>query len=499
MGRLNTLTAFAQKSEHVIEQIFLTGLSREGLSDLLAVRPVHRFSGIFFCMGLRIKKEVLMVITGKKRWFVLIVVSVMAGVMVYVPFLRYSYYDQMVLLFSEYKSVAPAANVNEFIGDFSFWFGLICTVGYPIGGILVDKYGEKWLLIIGAIMMGACSFWFGLVPGRASIILIHALYGIGTSFFIWNAYLKTVRKMGTASEQGSMFSSSEFVRAIVGMLLGFLGVALLNRAIMPGHTTDLAVLGEQWRNMLFFNGALFIVLALIVFFVIPNNIIGAEDAGLEASGNAAPTQEQLSFASVVRVLKMPGTWLLSLLIFFCFSFTSAANGYLGSYTVNVLGISQTQASTFAVIRNYIIAGIATLAIGFIADKIGSKVKTLGYYLAVATVLTVAVLLTQNAASLCVGISFVFAIIYTGMRGIYFATLGEVGIPLSLTGVATGVISLICYLPDVYFAKLAGIWLDTYGNQGYNMIWYWVIGCGILGILVAFLTVRYAKRLQSEQG
>ncbi|MFR1113443.1 MAG: MFS transporter [Blautia sp.] len=438
-----------------------------------------------------------MVITGKKRWFVLVVVSLMAGVMVYVPFLRYSYYDQMVLLFSQYKPVASAANVNEFIGDFSFWFGLVCTAGYPIGGVLVDKFGEKWLLIIGSVMMGICSFWFGLVPGRFSIIVIHILYGVGTSFFIWNAYLKTTRKMGTAAEQGAMFSTSEFVRAIIGMILGFLGVGLLNRAIMPGNATDLEVLGTQWKNMLFFNGALFLALALIVFLVIPNRMIGAEEAELAVDGEGTLTQEKLSLGSVLKVLKMPGTWLLSLLIFFCFSFTSAANGYLGYYSVNVLGISQTQASTFAVVRNYIIAGVSTLAIGFIADKIGSKIKTLGYYLAVATILTVAVLFTKNAMVLCVGVTFVFAIVYTGMRGIYFATLGEVGIPLSLTGVATGVISLICYLPDVYFAKLAGIWLDRYGNFGYDLIWYWVIGCGVLGILVAVLSVRYAKKLKAE--
>lgn len=440
-----------------------------------------------------------MVITGKKRWFILTVISLMAGVMVYVPFLRYSYYDQMVMLFSEYKSVASAANVNEFIGDFSFWFGLICTIGYPIGGILVDKFGEKWLLIIGAVMMGACSFWYGLVPNGTAIIIIHVLYGIGTSFFIWNAYLKTTRKLGNSSEQGMMFSSSEFIRAIIGMLLGFLGVALLNRAIMPGNTVDLETLGAQWRNMLFFNGILFFVLAVIVLVVLPSKVIGAEDAEAAAAGRAGEMiQEKLSLSSVIKVLKMPGTWMLSLLIFFCFSFTSAANGYLGSYTVNVLGISQTQASSFAVVRNYIIAGLATLAIGFIADKIGSKVKTLGYYLAIATVLTVAVLFTKNTMMLCVGVSFVFAAVYTGMRGIYFATLSEVGIPLSLTGVATGVISLICYLPDVYFAKLAGIWLDKYGNFGYDLIWYWVIGCGVLGIAVAVITVRYSQKLKKAQ-
>lgn len=438
-----------------------------------------------------------MVVTGKKRWVILVLVSLLAGVMVYVPFLRYSYYDQMVMLFSQYKPVAEASRVNEFIGDFSFWFGLICTVGYPIGGVLVDKFGEKWLLIIGAVMMGACSFWFGMVPDKMAIIIIHALYGVGTSFFIWNAYLKTCRKMGKGSEQGMMFSSSEFVRAIMGMLLGFLGVALLNRAIMPGNETNLEVLGAQWRNMLWFNGALFMVLAILVFILLPAKVIGAEDAELAASGKEAPVQESLSVASVIKVLKMPGTWLLSLLIFFCFSFTSAANGYLGSYTVNVLGISQTQASSFAVVRNYIIAGVATLAIGFIADKIGSKVKTLGYYLLIATVLTVAVIVTKNAAMLCVVVSFVFAAVYTGMRGIYFATLGEVGIPLMLSGVATGVISLICYLPDVYFAKLAGIWLDKYGNFGYDLIWYWCIGCGILGIITALITVKYSNKLKAE--
>lgn len=439
-----------------------------------------------------------MAVKGKKRWFLLVIISLTAGVMVYVPFLRYSYYDQMVMLFSQYKPVADAANVNEFIGDFSFWFGLICTVGYPIGGILVDKFGEKWLLIIGSVMMGVCSFWYGLVPDKMSIIIIHVFYGIGTSFFIWNAYLKTTRKLGNSSEQGKMFSTSEFIRAIIGMILGFLGVALLNRAIMPGNEADLAVLGEQWRNMLFFNGTLFMILAAIIGFFLPNNLMGAEDAEAAAEGRKLEDiQEKLSLSSVIKVLKMPGTWLLSLLIFFCFSFTSAANGYLGSYTVNVLGISQTQASNFAVIRNYIIAGLATLAIGFIADRIGSKVKTLGYYLAIATILTAGVLLTKNAAMLCVGVSFVFAAVYTGMRGIYFATLSEVGIPLSLTGVATGVISLICYLPDVYFAKLAGIWLDSYGKAGYDLIWYWVIGCGILGIAVAFVTVRYSKKLKNR--
>ncbi|BFL48901.1 hypothetical protein [Lactonifactor longoviformis] len=40
----------------------------------------------------------------------------------------------MVLLFSEYKQIAKPSNVNEFIGDCTLVLGVVCTVGYPIGG-----------------------------------------------------------------------------------------------------------------------------------------------------------------------------------------------------------------------------------------------------------------------------------------------------------------------------------------------------------------------------
>ena len=430
-----------------------------------------------------------MKITGIKRWFIVVLCALMAGIMVYVPFLRYSYYDQMCILFTQYKAVVPADSVNRFIGDFGMAFGIVSMLGYPLGGIFADRFQEKWLLIAGGVLMGVCSFWFGLVPGKIEIIIIHLLYGVGTSFMIWSAYLKLTRKMGNAEEQGRMFSTSEFVRGVFGMLIGFAGVAFLGKAMISGEM-DPQALGRCWRNLLFVSGALFILFSVLVFIFVPTNVIGAEETGNQP-------QEGFSIKNIVKVLKMPGTWMLSALIFCCFSFTSAGNGYLGAYTVNVLGVSQTTASTFAIIRNYIIAAVMTFAIGFVSDKIGSKAKTLGIYLAVASVLCVALIFTKSSFILCIAVSFAFAIVYTGMRGIYFATLNEVGIPLAMNGIATGIISMLCYLPDVYFAKLAGTWLDKFGNKGYDYIWFWAIGCGILGIIVAFITWRYSVKLQKQ--
>lgn len=430
-------------------------------------------------------------VTGSKRWVVLVLVSLVSGLMVFVPFLRYSYYDQMVIVFTQSFNAVDAGYVNEFIGDMGMGMGLVSMVGYLFGGVLADKFSERNLMFLGCAVMALASVWYAFVPGQLFLILIHVLYGVGT-VLIWSAYLKTARKMGTADEQGRMFSISEFIRAILGTAIGFFGSWILGMAIIGG-STDPAVLGSQWQIMLFVNAGLFIVLGILILVIVPGKIIGNEVAeGDEGKG------ETFSLSFVKEVVKLPGTWLLAALVFFCFSFTSAGAGYLGAFTTDVLGVDPTTASNFAVIRNYIIAGLATLAIGFVADKIGSKAKTLGIYLVLSTVAVVLLILTKNSFFVCVIVTFVFAIIYTGMRGIYFATLSEVGIPLKLTGCATGIISVIGYLPDVYFAKMAGGWIDAFGTTGYDIVWIWAIVCGVLGIVTAFITVRYSKKLAARK-
>ena len=63
---------------------------------------------------------------------------------------------------------------------------------------------------------------------------------------IWSAHLKLTRKMGNAHEQGRMFSTSELVRGIFGMLIGFVGVGFLGKATLSSGEMDLT---GSWRML----------------------------------------------------------------------------------------------------------------------------------------------------------------------------------------------------------------------------------------------------------
>ena len=431
-----------------------------------------------------------MKISGLKRWILLIMVSIFSGTMVVTPYLRFNYYDQLVVLFTQFRPISDPGAVNEYIGTLAMVFGSINMIMYIIGGLMVDKYGEKLMLLLGGLLMATGSVLFGMVMNRASLMIGFICFGFGTGT-LFCGYLKLVRKLGTAAEQGRMYSTSECVRGVIGTCLGLVGVSILNQAILPNGTLEPQLIGEKWRIMLFLHAGIYILCTVVCFIMIPRNVIGAEE-------NEEDTAEPFTLRGALTVLKMPGTWLASMVLFFGYSITACASGYLGAYTSNVVGATASQAATFAIIRNYFLAAISTLVIGYVALKLKSASKTIGLYSLISCVLIVIMLVTEASYTICIAVTFVFAFAYTGMRGLYFAVPSETKIPIQLAGITMGVMSFIGYLPDVFFAKLAGRWLDKYGLQGYHLIWYWAIGCAILGTIVCLMTYAYAKKLDKAK-
>lgn len=79
-------------------------------------------------------------------------------------------------------------------------------------------------------------------------------------------------------------------------------------------------------------------------------------------------------------------------------------------------------------------------------------------------------------------------------------MDQAGIPIGMTGMATGIISFIAFLPDVFYGPILGKWLDdakAAGDiaAGFNQIFILLIVCGVLGILSAMLLIKRTTDLK----
>ena len=69
----------------------------------------------------------------------------------------------------------------------------------------------------------------------------------------------------------------------------------------------------------------------------------------------------------------------------------------------------------------------------------------------------------------------------------------------MTGTATGIISVIGYLPDTFMNLLIGDKLDKYpGAAGYKYIFLYMLGFAIAGIIVAFVINRIGKKNAAKE-
>ena len=99
------------------------------------------------------------------------------------------------------------------------------------------------------------------------------------------------------------------------------------------------------------------------------------------------------------------------------------------------------------------------------------------------------LLSVIYANLFITISGVYA-----QRGVYFALLEETRIPHRLTGTAVGLISVVGYTPDVFFAPIAGRLLDRApGIAGHQHFFLLLAGITVIGAAAVWVLRRRVRR------
>ena len=398
-----------------------------------------------------------------RRILVMAILCCSGGLIFTLPFLREVYYEPMQKAFGF---------SNTELGVMMSVFGTFALLGYFPGGWLADQASPRRLVSLAMLITGGFGFYFMTFPGYVACIVIHAVWGITSSFVFWGALIKSTRTWADHESQGLGFGILESGRGATEIISASILLAVF--ALMGAAETALA-------SVIFLISVANVVLGVLAWCFLPD--------GMAPERHGAPQRSQ-----VISVLKMPEVWLISMIVL------AAYSAYWGTYFFTPLASDVFMMG--AVFGGAVGVGkmwlkpVAAIVSGYVADRVGVSNAVLSLLILAAVAFAVFAIMpaTGDMMPLLLVNVAIASVAAFGLRGIYFALLEDCSIPLALTGTAAGVISVIGFTPDVFMPLLGGILLDHYpGATGYRYLFACITVISLAGAMSAWLIMKRRYR------
>lgn len=409
-----------------------------------------------------------MELTKGKRNLALVMVSFAAGMLYFVPYIRFSFYDQTLEVFG--------IN-NSQMGLLGSIYGAVAIVCYLISGFLSAKVQPKLLISISCFASALVTVWLAQIPNFTSLIIIYALFSILTIGMLWSPYLVIVKNLGTDEEQGRLLGTSESFRNIFSAAAGFGFVGIFS---MFANNT----LG--YKGMLYVSVGLYVLFGFLCLVCLPKVELQLQ-----------PEEEKSSKADIFAAFKIPGVWLMGLFIFACYNTIITQTNFLGTYTTQILGVDPTISSAFAVIRTYIIPAIAGIVGGMIVDKAKSRPRTFLIIMVIIGIVDIITPMFEAKLVLTMILTMVLSMLAYMVLSTYWSVMSDCGIPVKYTAVASGIVSCIAYLPDAYTTLVIGKWIDADPVSGFNRMFIWMAVWSFVAAALSFIIMKRGKKNGEE--
>jgi len=413
-------------------------------------------------------------VTRRQR-FLAMFALVVAGEMIFsLPFHLPRYFRPTVL---EAFGMSNAA-----LGDVFAVYGITAMLAYFPGGALADRFPARRLMCCSLLATAAGGLYLATLPGQTGLALLYGYWGVTTILLFWAALIRATREWGGEQAQGRAFGTLDGGRGLAAAAVASVAVAFFSFAL-PGdeYLVDAVDRRAALGDVIAVYCVATALAALFVRLWLPSTAI------------ASAARTPAASADVLHVVARPVVWLQALIVVCAYCGYKGLDNY-ALYAYDVLGMSETQAAGFSATSAYI-RPFAAIAAGVVADRIGvGRAITALFavlaacYLMLATLDAVPALIDLVYANLIVSFTAVFA-----LRGVYFALLEETRVPARFTGTAVGLVSVIGFTPDIFFAPIAGRLLDAApGMDGHQHYFMLLAGIAVVGLVVAALLSRLVR-------
>jgi sugar phosphate permease len=403
-------------------------------------------------------------LSSGRRWFLLILASIGSSIIYAPAYLKAVFYDPLQ------KALGVT---NTELGAVFGAYAITALICYLPSGILADKVRMRTLSSVGFISTAVLTFVYAMLPSLAVLYVVFILMGVTTILIWWGVRYKLVRLVSREDEYPKR----------IGLSYGFYGIAAA-----VGENLGLGV-----SIYLYFLAGIILVLGILSLMFIP------KFAGEIKTGGG------FSLDEFTKAFRDPVVWIAAISLFFVYFYYTGVT-YTTPYMTGVLGVSLAAATIVANIRNYGITLLSGPIFGWIANKFRpSVVIAIGSLVFIGALLVMMFLPTGPAVMVvaCV-LVVVLGFIANGAFGVVSAQLTEGKVPLTYFGAATGLLSIIGFLPDTFsstwFGSIMDAQTDAAGNvaaSAYQQIFWILNGAALLAAIASLGLYLYLRKARPQ--
>ncbi|WP_133647321.1 MFS transporter [Paraburkholderia flava] len=407
--------------------------------------------------------------TASHRYAQLLLLVLAAGAIYPILYLRQVYQTTMLDVFGI---------DNAQLGYLYSVLGIVFFVSYLPSGWLADRVAPRLLICFSLVATGALGLWYSTAPSFHVLLVIFCCWGITTGLTFWASVLKRVRMIAGPNEQGRFFGLLDGGRGLVEALLATIALALFASAAASGRTPAIGL-----RHVIYLYSFTCIGLgALMSFFRDP---AAPADIKETARENRGQLWRDLAFLASI-----PQLWLVAAVVFCGYQIFWATYSFSAYLQQGDLHLSVVAAGVVTTAKLWMrpLGGIGG---GYLGDRFSNlRVLIVAMFAAVLGLVALIVLpAARSVGLLAFVVLFVGAMTYA-IRGLYWTLLDYCALPMRITGLAIGLVSLIGYSSDIFLPLVNGYVTQRFaGLMGYQIYFAYVASVGALGCVAALALAR----------
>lgn len=364
---------------------------------------------------------------------------------------------------------------NAELGDVFAVYGILALLAYFPGGAIADHFSARKLMALSLLATAIGGLFMAQVPGFWAMAILFGYWGLTSILLFWAALIKATRDWGGELKQGSAFGILDGGRGLIAAIAASIAVWLLAMWL----PADLETLEPAQRkvalvSVIYFYSFMTLLAAILVWFIVPHNNINAV--------TRVPVWQ-----GIRAVIHKPAIWLQAVIIICAYSAYKAIDNY-GLYAQVAFNMNELEAAEFVTQGAYL-RPVAAILTGFIVDRfVASRVIAIFFAVLAASYVFLGFASVSDFTLhyLYANIIVTFVAVY-GIRGVYFALIEETKTNRNITGTAVGLISVIGFTPEVFFASIAGRLLDAApGIAGHQHVFLMLASFAVTGILATLL-------------